>query len=53
MDTQEIHSVLQEAGISVEIKDLQHPTEDFVVYLLTEYLNFFNFDTNEILKVVK
>jgi hypothetical protein len=51
MEPENLQSVLQEAGILVEMINLQNPTEDFMIYLITEYLNKFHFDGNEISKV--
>ena len=51
MEPENLQSVLQEAGIQVDMKNLQNPTEDFMTYLITEYLNKFNFDGTEISKV--
>ncbi|XP_003427097.1 kinectin isoform X2 [Nasonia vitripennis] len=50
MEPENLQSVLQEAGIQVDMKNLENPTEDFMLYLITEYLNKFNFDGNEISK---
>ena len=51
MEPENLQSVLQEAGIQVDMKNLQNPTDEFMVYLITEYLNKFHFDGNEIAKV--
>ncbi|OXU21046.1 hypothetical protein TSAR_008587 [Trichomalopsis sarcophagae] len=50
MEPENLQSVLQEAGIQVDMRNLQNPTEDFMVYLITEYLKKFDFDSNEISK---
>lgn len=51
MEPETLQSALQEAGIQVDMKDLQNPTEELMTYLIIEWLNKFHFDGNEITKV--
>lgn len=44
-------SILQDAGIEVDLKTLQNPTEQFMIALVMEYLKRFHFDSEEIAKV--
>ena len=53
MDAETLHRILQDAGIQADLKNLQNPTEEFMVNLITEYLNKYNLDGNEISKVIK
>lgn len=53
MEPENLQSVLLESNILVDLKNLQNPTEDFMVYLITEYLKNFKFDANKVSKVRK
>lgn len=51
MELENLYVQLQEIGLPAELQSLQNPTEEFMVYFITEYLKKFNFDGNEISKV--
>lgn len=51
MEPESLQSILQEAGVRVDMANLQNPTETFMIYLIIEYLNKFYIDGNEISKV--
>ncbi|XP_023317540.1 kinetochore protein Nuf2-A-like [Trichogramma pretiosum] len=50
MEPEVLQSVLEESGIQVDMKNLQNPTEEFMIYLITEYLSKYHLDVNQIAK---
>ena len=52
MEVERLQGVLQDAGIDVDLKTLQNPTEEFMTDLVIKYLKKFYFDGDEISQVI-
>ena len=52
MDMEELQTVLKDAGFQIDKRNLENPTEEFVTFMVIEFLKKFNFDGYVVSQVI-